>query len=166
MNDLITFKLFKSNFRFCDEFRNLSLIKSKQASPNIIENAPKVEKEKITKYKCIKTIYAHNDWVEKIILLKSGKIMSCSQDCTLKLWDLDSTEASTPIMTYKGHTAAVLAILQISNDKILSISKDKTIRKWAISSGTEIYCFTSNQPFIYSYFIYDHIDKEIIENNI
>ena len=39
--------------------------------------------------KCIKTIEAHDDWVEKAIILSSGKVVTIGLDSIIKIWDID-----------------------------------------------------------------------------
>ena len=97
-------------------------------------------------YECKRTIKAHKDWVTKIVLLKNGSILSCSEDNTMKLWSIEDKERK-PIQIFKGHTEGVVCAIQYSSGKIVSSSRDKTLRIWNIVSGKEVNCITSRQPY-------------------
>ena len=120
----------------------------KEKVPNT--KSVKFPDEKRDEYKVIRTIKAHDDWVQKLLILKNGKVVTCSQDSTLKLWDLvtdDIKTKKTPIFIYKGHTDAVTDVIQYTNEKLVSISRDKTIKQWNINSGKEITSYNANMPF-------------------
>ena len=114
-----------------------------QEDPQIAKVIPRDITVK-TSYKCSRTINAHKDWVTKIILLKNGSFLSCSEDSTLKLWDLTQKK---PLKFFKWHTEGVVNAIQFSNGKIISSSRDKTLRIWNISSGKELDYITSRQPY-------------------
>ena len=78
--------------------------------------------------KCIKTIQAHDDWVEKAIILTSGKVVTIGLDSIIKVWDIDK-DIKKPLAILGEHTAGVTDVIEFSKNKIISISKDKTIRK-------------------------------------
>ena len=119
----------------------------KEKTPNT--KSVKLPDEKRDEYKVIRTIKAHDDWVQKLLILKNGKV-TCIQDSTLKLWDFvteDIKTKKTPIFIYKGHTDAVTDVIQYTNEKLVSISRDKTIKQWNINSGKEITSYNANMPF-------------------
>ena len=52
--------------------------------------SPKMEKIEIKpklNMKCIKTVQAHDDWVERALILASGKIITIALDGIIKIWD-------------------------------------------------------------------------------
>lgn len=99
------------------------------------------------KYKCIKRYSnAHQDFIEKLIILKNGKIASLSYDFTIKIWDIEGI-SKKPIFILKGHSNRVTDIIQYTNTLIASVSQDKTIRKWNMNTGKEIYCYEMKHPF-------------------
>ncbi|KAI0166627.1 quinon protein alcohol dehydrogenase-like superfamily [Xylariaceae sp. FL1272] len=56
----------------------------------------------------------HGDWVNQVRLdLTSRTLLSASDDCTVKLWDLDSR---TCIKTYEGHVGQVQQVLALPED--------------------------------------------------
>ena len=100
------------------------------------------------KFKCVKTyVKAHTDFIERLIILRNGKIVACSNDFTIKLWDISEIQKK-PMNVYKGHINTVTDVIQYTNTHLISVSKDKTIRKWNISSAKEVYCYTFNTPFL------------------
>ena len=96
--------------------------------------------------KCTLTISAHKDWVNKVILLKNGLFITCSEDRLLKLWNI-AEDPKKPSVVFQGHTDGVLSAIQISNGKIVSCSRDKTLRVWNIGGGKQTTCITSKQPY-------------------
>jgi len=100
------------------------------------------------KFKCIKTYTnAHQDFIEKLVVLKNGKIASCSYDNLIKLWDI-SEISKKPTQIFKGHTNTVTDLIQYTNVLLASVSKDKTIRKWNVNNGKEVYCYEVVSPFL------------------
>ena len=56
----------------------------------------------------------HGDWVNQVRLcLASRTILSASDDCTVKLWDLDSKQC---IRTFTGHIGHVQQVLPLPPD--------------------------------------------------
>ena len=118
--------------------------RSQQVSDNLLQSIGLLKK----KFKCIKTYSnAHQDFIEKLVVLKNGKIASCSYDSLIKLWDV-SDMSKKPSLILKGHTNTVTDIIQYTNTLLASVSKDKTIRKWNVNTGKEVYCYSFNTPFL------------------
>ena len=95
--------------------------------------------------KCIKTIEAHDDWVEKAIILSSGKVVTIGLDSIIKIWDIDK-DTKKPLIMLGEHTSGVTDVIEFSKNKIISVSKDKTIRKWNVDTGKELFCYKTDQP--------------------
>ncbi len=135
--------------------KNASKRSSRNSSrSNSLRGSPRGENNKTQsgffkkKYKCVKTYAkAHSDFIEKLIILRNGKIATCSNDFTIKLWDISEIQKK-PMNVYKGHTNGVTDVIQYTNTHLISVSKDKTIRKWNISSAKEVYCYSFNTPFL------------------
>ena len=85
-----------------------------------------LEKESIL-YK----IDAHHEQISEICLLEHS-VISCSEDGTIKAWDLLNGELITE---YKGHTDAVWGLKEVDSDRFLSWSEDGTIRIWDKEAG-------------------------------
>ncbi|KAI0526399.1 quinon protein alcohol dehydrogenase-like superfamily [Xylaria bambusicola] len=60
------------------------------------------------------SLRGHTDWVNHVRLdMTSRTLLSASDDCTVKLWDLDSR---TCIKTYEGHVGQVQQVLALPDD--------------------------------------------------
>jgi len=106
-----------------------------------IESNSKKKEEGLLK--CVMTLNNHKDWVNKIIELSNKQILSCSEDKTIKLWDLTELPKRPTPIEFLGHTDSVYDIIQYTANNIVSVSRDKTIRKWKLD-GTQIYSFPTN----------------------
>jgi WD40 repeat protein len=88
----------------------------------------------------VKTLTGHSDWfggITSLAFSPDGKtLISGSQDKTIKLWNL---ETSQEIKTLSGHSDHICAVAYNPNGQILaSASKDKTVKLWSVASGAEI----------------------------
>ena len=66
------------------------------------------------------------------MVIYKDKLISCSNDKTIKIWDLNlegKRENIKPIKTLEGHTDRVIHMV-IYKDKLISCSFDKTIKIW------------------------------------
>lgn len=72
-------------------------------------------------------IDAHTETVVDILILSQNKFITCSDDCTIKLFDFDTFECI-------GHETEILAIDKISTDTIASCSHE-SIRIWNLNNG-------------------------------
>ena len=61
--------------------------------------------------------------------VSNDKFISCSDDNTIKLWDLNGD----CLKTFIGHTKQIHSIQVMPNDKIISCSLDKTIQIRVVS---------------------------------
>ena len=76
--------------------------------------------------KCQVTFVGHTRWVRNILQLADGRVLSCSDDKTMKIWTLDGKCQ----VTFTGHTGGVLNILQLADGRIVSCSSDYTLKIW------------------------------------
>ena len=84
--------------------------------------------------KNIKTINNHEKWVHSLLLLNDGRVASCSEDKTIKIFDSKNDYHCD--ITIEGHREGVISICQLENAKIASCSIDKTIKLWTITEFT------------------------------
>ena len=82
----------------------------------------------------IKTINNHEKWVHSLLLLNDGRVASCSEDKTIKIFDSKNDYHCD--ITIEGHREGVISICQLENAKIASCSIDKTIKLWTITEFT------------------------------
>ena len=58
--------------------------------------------------KLIRTLEGHTDWVINMVVYQD-KLISCSYDNTIKIWDLNlEGEDTKPIRTLEGHTIGLI----------------------------------------------------------
>jgi WD40 repeat protein len=78
--------------------------------------------------KLIKNFNQHKDLVRSIQVIEDlNKLISASNDKTIKIWDLKSGEC---LETLKDHSWLVTSVLIYKNNKFISGSYDKTIKIW------------------------------------
>ena len=71
-----------------------------------------------------KTIKEHTNYICHISELNDGRLISCSKDCSVKIYNRDTFELQ---LTIKEHSGCVRYCTQLSNDKIATCSDDYTI---------------------------------------
>ena len=76
------------------------------------------------------------------------RFASCSQDETIKVWNLEDDSRSPP-MTIRGHTGPVYT-LSFSPDgrRIASGSRDNTIRVWDAATGHQLFAVSGENRFV------------------
>ena len=72
------------------------------------------------------TIKEHNGVVVNMIELSTGYLASCSEDKTIKIYDI-GLKTYKVIQTLKDHTGWVSKIIELNNKQLVSCSKDKTL---------------------------------------
>ena len=89
----------------------------------------KLNAQDVTKFKCLKTLAGHSDWVRSIAYSPDGtKFISGSADETVKIWDANTGKC---LKTLEGHSDNVNSISFSPNGKyIVSASEDETIKIW------------------------------------
>ena len=74
----------------------------------------------------------HTDDVYGALALSDGRLLSWSEDKTLRLWD---GQSGASLAVLEGHTGRVNGALALSDGRLLSWSNDKTLRLWDGQSG-------------------------------
>ncbi|KAL6066285.1 Nuclear distribution protein PAC1 (Fragment), variant 3 [Balamuthia mandrillaris] len=74
------------------------------------------------------------------------KIVSGSEDETIKVWNLHTRECR---MTMRGHNSGVWC-LQFHKDRLLSGSEDATVKVWDLQNGRCIHTFTGHVKGVWS----------------
>lgn len=76
-----------------------------------------------------RSLTGHHHFVEDVVISSDGQFaLSCSWDCSMRLWDLN-TGATT--RRFVGHKKDVLSCaFSVDNRQIVSGSRDKTIKLW------------------------------------
>lgn len=91
----------------------------------------KADPESVPKWICSKILCGHSDWINKVLLI-GDKIISASDDNTIKVWDLHSGNC---LRTLMGHSDFIQSI-EYSNctGKIISAGYDNSIRIWGFEN--------------------------------
>lgn len=94
------------------------------------------QKTKKEKY-LLATLKGHTDSIYESIFTPDGKkLVSCSTDEMIKVWDLKTNEN---IVTMKGHTDIIMGCaISPDGEKIVSASEDYTLKIWNLKTGIEI----------------------------
>jgi WD40 repeat protein len=73
------------------------------------------------------TFQGHENTVYALAMLPDGRVVSGSQDETLKLWDIDKQQC---LATLEGHRHTVYALAVLPDGRVVSGSLDKTLKLW------------------------------------
>ena len=89
----------------------------------------------------------HSNCVRALVALTTKEFLSCSNDCTIKRWTLDSSQC---IQTFQGHTSFVYSISMISPDLFVSVSEDRSARVWSIDTDESVQTIRLPSPTLWS----------------
>ena len=67
--------------------------------------------------------------------LSNERVVSASDDKTLKVWTLARPRRGQCLHTLRGHRSSVLCVAALPRDRIVSGSRDKTLRVWDVTEG-------------------------------
>lgn len=129
--DILT-DLNNSLSNFGDELAGDNLAISESETPALPLN------HQAQKWECVKTLIGHTWVIYGVAITPDGKnIVSCSEDQTIKIWNLETGELEKTLI---GHLGKVLSIAITSDDeKIVSCSYDGSIKFWSLKTGKELY---------------------------
>lgn len=77
------------------------------------------------------------DWcltLRCVLVLKDGRILSCSDDSKLRVYDPNKGYKLKIIIS--GHRESVFSACQLENDDIVSCSMDKTLKIWSLTQDS------------------------------
>jgi WD40 repeat protein len=95
----------------------------------------------------------HSGWVESLIELSDGRIVSGSGDNTLRVWDLTADVGKECVRTLTGHSDMVTSVIELSDGRIVSGSVDETLRVWDLTADEGKECvrtLTGHSSSVYS----------------
>ena len=81
---------------------------------------------------CLSTWVGHTDYVNALVVLHDGSVLSASKDKTIRHWDAQSGQC---LSTWTGHTDYVRALAVLDDGSTVSASDDRTLRHWDTQSG-------------------------------
>ena len=98
------------------------------------ETATESQTINYTKFTCLKTLVGHSNYVESVAYSPDGtKIISCSEDKTIKIWNANTGEC---LKILEGHSVDVKSVAYSPDGKrIISGSIDRTIKIWNANTG-------------------------------
>ena len=73
----------------------------------------------------VKTISEHTAYVYSLLHLKDGRVASCSQDQTIRIYDPSNDYHCDQVI--KRHSERITSICQLDDGTIVSCSEDKSI---------------------------------------
>ena len=81
-------------------------------------------------------ISGHADWVRALLALPDGRLLSGSDDKTVKVWSVPAAAdalalCATSSAKLEGHTSTVATLARLPDGRVLSGSWDGTVRVWA-----------------------------------
>jgi len=77
----------------------------------------------------------HSDCVRSLAVINGVEFLSCSNDYTIKRWNLNSPRS---VQTYEGHTSFVYSVSIISAQQFASVSEDRSVRVWSINQSESL----------------------------
>lgn len=75
----------------------------------------------------VKKIIAHDDVIRDLLLLPNGDFASCSNDSSIKIWDINTLECKATLL---GHQSFIYSLALLSNGDIVSCGEDRSVRIW------------------------------------
>eukprot|EP00040_Diaphanoeca_grandis_P022884 m.123700 g.123700 ORF g.123700 m.123700 type:complete len:892 (+) comp29007_c0_seq1:457-3132(+) len=86
-------------------------------------------------YKCVAILKGHKTRVRAVACFPDVRVVSCSDDRTIRVWDL---AAQSCLRTLRGHTGVVNNVITTSDGRIVSCSEDMSVRIWELSKKAPI----------------------------
>ena len=81
------------------------------------------------------TLTGHSETICEAVFLPNNRLVSCSDDEAIKVWDTASGEE---LFTLKGHTGGVSSLANLPNGWLASGSEDETIKLWDLEERKEV----------------------------
>jgi WD40 repeat protein len=97
----------------------------------------------------VNTVQAHSYSINRIkqspFNTNTNYVATCSDDKTVKIWNVSSSFDWTLITTYSQHLSWVRALEWLDNDTLASGSYDRTIQIWSMATGQTKRTIETNQ---------------------
>jgi len=94
----------------------------------------------------------HQAAVTGLAVLDGRRFLSCSQDTTLRLWEVESGKE---LRRFEGHAGPVAGLMLLDGGRVVSGSEDKTLRLWDVESGKELRRFEGHAGKVTSLAVLD-----------
>ena len=99
----------------------------------------------------LKVLVGHTDSVNGIIRLDEKRVVTSSDDKTLRVWD---TVTGNEIRTLTGHEAAVNTLVKVNENTVASGSRDGVLKLWDISNGRNTWTVKAHEKAVSSLVAY------------
>ncbi len=118
----------------CGPWKAQTFVLSLDDSRNILVgyDSGLIEYKSVNGLATIAVLRGHTKPVKGALMLGDSRTLSWSEDCTLRIWDLESAQE---IHKLEGHTETVYGALLFGNSRLLSWSYDRTLIIWDLESG-------------------------------
>ncbi len=95
----------------------------------------------------VNSLQAHSDYINRIKQSPFNKnyVATCSDDNTVKIWNVSSSLSWTLITTYSQHSSDVEALEWLDKDNLASAGWDRTIKLWSATTGQTKQIIQTNQ---------------------
>jgi len=84
----------------------------------------------------------HKGRINCLIKLENNKVVSGSQDKTIKIWDIEKKEC---LYTLEGHTSIIWEIKSLTKNRLISAADDNTSRIWNLDKKSSEYFYRSKR---------------------
>ena len=91
-------------------------------------------------------ITGHHDWVNDILIWDEDRLITCSEDKTIKVWDM---KKNCCIGTLQGHSSYVKKLFRYKNI-LVSCSFDCTLILWDVDSLAQVGYLKGHTDFVYA----------------
>jgi WD40 repeat protein len=102
----------------------------------------------------VNSFKAHSDWIIRIkqspFNTNTNYVATCSDDKTVKIWNVSSSFNWTLITTYSQHSSGVRAMEWLDQDTLASGSFDGTIKLWYPTTGQTKLTIQTNRQYVAS----------------
>lgn len=101
----------------------------------------------------LRTLIGHINHVYCVATSLDGRrAVSGSQDCTVKVWEVDTGQV---LRTFRGHSGPVHGVAMSTDGRMaVSASRDRTLKVWSVETGYEIRTLTGHSGDVYAVAIY------------
>lgn len=88
------------------------------------------------------SLHGHTSMVNRVAVLRKGLIASCSDDKSVKIWQIadmgpDKPPEATEVCALTGHTHWVNDVIAVNDSMLATASSDKTVRLWRYNLSGE-----------------------------
>jgi WD40 repeat protein len=129
MEAMLSFPQQKARKRAATKFPKNSTKKKNKQPKSLQDTEPLIVLER--------KLIGHNGWVCGVAVSPNGSLAaSCSDDNTVKIWDLESGKCRATLIGHRDQVKSVA--FTPDGTRILSASFDKSVRVWDASSGREL----------------------------